>query len=486
MTGRADSETRRFVANSAMYLLPTLLLRGLSFLLTPVYSRAMSVADFGVVGIATTLVTLLGIVLGFALFSSVGRLYVDCETEAQKRRFLGTIATALLVVPPGLTLLLEVAGSAGWLTPLSSLRWPTELRVVIWAALFSVYPSLGAAVLTIREEPRRLAVLNVGTAAAQIAATLVLVVMLRLGAVGVLWSTLIGNIAGTLGTFVMLAPIEWRLDRVILRRALTYSLPLLPHLLSNWAFAVSDRLILERYVDKAAIGEYSLAYMFSFAVSVVTGATISAFAPIAQKTFKASNDVTPDLRRVSTIVVGVLTFSALGAALLGVDAIRLFTPSSYHGATRWVGLVVLGAFAQGLALVVAQVTWFVERTGRVASITMVASGLNIGLNLLLIPRYGVVVAAASTAGCGLVLLGLHAVVARLLLPVRWPYSSWLVVLGLAFAAIGLDALIGDRTVEVTLVSHVLIVFVGFPAGLVACGLLRVQDLRDLLGRRVKA
>lgn len=473
--------TRRFVAHSVLYLLPSLLLRGLSFLLTPVYASAMSADDYGVVGIATTLVTLLGIVLGFALYASVGRLYVDCETPESRKAFVGTLLLTLLVAPTLLALSLDGLGALGLLSRFSSLPYTPELRLVIWASLLSTYPSLATAVFTIREDPRRTAVLSVGTAVVQIIATLVLVVHFRMGATGVLWSMFIGNLAGTLGSLLMLIPqASLSFSLPLVRRAFVYSLPLLPHMLSNWAFAVSDRLILERHVSKADIGQYSLAYMFAFAVSMVGSAVISAFGPTAQKTLKALQDTSPELRRISTLVVGAMTFVTLGAALLGPDAIRLATPAGYHGATQYVGLVVLGAFAQAIALVVAQVTWFVERTGFVALITTASAGVNVALNLALVPHWGALASAVTTALSGLALLAMHGAVARRLLPVEWPYRIWALVLGLGLCCAAVDLLLKDASLSLSIGVHLFVVLLVFPAGLLALGVVSKQTVRSFL------
>src|SRR5262245_6002683 len=109
------SAAKRLATNSLLYLLPNLLVRGLSLLLAPVYVRVMSPSDFGLVAVATTSSSLLAIAFGLALFASFGRPYLEQTDEPAQRRFVGTLLIAILIIPPLIAVIFDRLGASGLL-----------------------------------------------------------------------------------------------------------------------------------------------------------------------------------------------------------------------------------------------------------------------------------------------------------------------------------------------------------------------------------
>jgi O-antigen/teichoic acid export membrane protein len=187
------------------------------------------------------------------------------------------------------------------------------------------------------------------------------------------------------------------LRRAHLVAALGYGLPLVPHLFGQWALGTADRIILERYVTLADLGVYALAYQFGSILSVLALSLSNALSPTFSRVAVDAGEA-PGLRRAATYYTLLLALAALGLALLSGELIALLLPAAYLPAGPLIPWVVLGCFILGESYLFSNGLAFTAgRTRSLAAATAVGAAANIGLNLLLVPRMGVLAAAVATA-----------------------------------------------------------------------------------------
>lgn len=428
------SSGSRFGAHASLYLVSNLLVRGLSILLTPLYTRVMSQEDFAIVSVANAVTTVLGIVLGLAIYSAVPRLYFDHAEGPARRRFLGTLTIFSLVFPLLLAAGLEVLGSAGLLDVFGTVRYAPHLRLVVWSAALGGIVNLPSTVYMTREEPRVVGALNLATALVQIGLTILMVAALRMGAVGVLGAGLASNAVMAVVSFLLLARLS---DLVVvtkdLRAAIVYSVPIVPHLIANWALAVSDRLVLERYVPATEVSRYALAYLFATGIGVIGSAVTTPLNPVANRDL-GDPETAKRIPPLGTYVLLVTVASALFTATCGRELVALFAPKAYAEAARFVPWVVFGSAIQGFYFVWSTGTWYSKRTALVPVVTLTSVIVNVGLNLVLVPRYGAIAAAITTAIGYAVSALLHGALAQRNHAIPWEYRRWGAMLVAALAA----------------------------------------------------
>ena len=117
--------------------------------------------------------------------------------------------------------------------------------------------------------------------------------------VGHLKQEAVGNLKGArLGSLMVAVPatiiifrnIRFQFNIGYIKRSLAYSLPLAPHMLSLWALNLSDRFILERYVELEKIGVYALGYQIASALQVIAYSATNAIGPFFYKTASRNPD----------------------------------------------------------------------------------------------------------------------------------------------------------------------------------------------------
>ncbi len=183
-----------------------------------------------------------------------------------------------------------------------------------------------------------------------------------------------------------------------LREWLTVALPLLLVSATHVIMKRTDVLMLGSMVGPAAAGAYAVAARFSDLMIFGLTAANSYAAPMMSELHTLGK--TGELQRVARLtarVGAVTTFAALIVLLIASGLLlRLFGPGFEVARPALLILAagqLINALAGSVGLLMAMTGHQVES----AVVLAVSAGLNVGLNYLLIPRFGLVGAAIATA-----------------------------------------------------------------------------------------
>lgn len=389
---------RRLTRLSAVYALGDIVVKGVGFLLLPLYTRFLTPADYGIIALTTMIGAVLNVLLSFGMTGAILRFY-PLTPAAERPRFFGAL-WALLVIIPGIgTLLLDQFGAPLFALLFRQTPFDPYIRLTLWSTwLLTAFGLLPPTLFRAREQAGRYIGFSLFTFSATTLATIGLVVLLGRGARGAVEAQfLAAALTAGLALVVLLRETRPNLRWAQLQPALAYGLPLLPHFLAHWALGVSDRAILERYVGLDQLGIYLLGYQFGMIYQMFNTSANNALMPMFSRaaTDQRERDLLP---RVTTYYALVIAATGLAIALLAGEAITLALPAAYHPARTIVPLVVLGYLAMGLyALPMNALALTLGKTRAVGVITASAAALNIGLNLLLVPHWGILAAAVNTA-----------------------------------------------------------------------------------------
>lgn len=425
---------RRLVGASAVYGLGSVLVRGLAFLLLPLYTRYLSPAEYGIVALAVTGTVVLGLIYPLGLRGAISRTWYEEGAEKERRERVGTLWIAMVLAAAAMALALDRAGPALAGALLPEVPFRPYLRLAVWTAFLSVFAITPLVLLQAQERPRIYVVFTVATALLTTALTVWLVVRGG-GAEGYLRGALLGA-AVAAGPFVVLTlrqvrPV-WR--RGVLGPALAFGLPLVPHAVAGWVLEMSDRAILTRFLPLHEVGVYALGYQLGAAMGLLTGAFNAAWVPFLFGALKEEGDgAHPRLARLVTYYTFALCFVGLGWALLVEHALPLLAGPGFQEAHRITPWVVGGYVLGGLYFIPTNLLFWRRQTRVIPLVTVAAGAANVGLNLWLVPRYGAVAAAWNTLAAYALLLALTWWRAERLHPFPYEYRRLGLMAGLALA-----------------------------------------------------
>jgi O-antigen/teichoic acid export membrane protein len=270
-----------------------------------------------------------------------------------------------------------------------------------------------------------------------VGATLVLVVGLDKGPLGVI----VGNFTGTL--VVSLALLGYRreqlglqLSRPLLRQMNYFGLPLVPSALLLWVTNFSDRFFLVKLTDTSEVGLYSVGVRVASAMVLLLTAFRTAW-PAFAYSIRSDDEAKSTYAWVLTYLVLASTWIATALTLLSPWIVDWLTTPKFASASRVVGPLSFAAVSFGAYIVLAIGIGRARRTQFNWVVTGIAAAVNIVLNLTLIPPFGMMGAAIATVAAYTVMFAGMAWWSQRVFPV--PYQ-WRRVLTAAAAGIGITVL----------------------------------------------
>jgi O-antigen/teichoic acid export membrane protein len=389
-------QLRRLGKHSAIYGLGGLVQRILAVLLLPVYTRYLSPSDYGTVETLIALTTVLVITLRLGITSAFFRFYFDSPEPAQRRlvlrtSFWFTMAMSTAGLAAGTVLAEEIAsvlfGSAA------------EAELVV-AAFVGLWAQMNYEQLTslFRVEERSIAFVAASLANIflTVAATLTLVVALDRGPLGVI----VGNLTGTLLVYAALVgyrreQLGLQFDRSLLREMNRFGIPLVPTALFLWVTNFSDRFFLVKLADTEEVGLYSVGVRIASALALLLTAFRTAW-PAFAYSIEDDREARRTYAFVLTYLVFLSSWVATGLALLSPWLVSWIAAPAFESSSRVVGPLAFAIVAFAGYIVVAIGVGRARRTQFNWVVTGAAAGANVALNLILIPRYGMMGAAVAT------------------------------------------------------------------------------------------
>ncbi|MGQ0607233.1 MAG: oligosaccharide flippase family protein [Chloroflexota bacterium] len=391
---------RALARGSALITLANLVPRAGAFLLLPIYTRFLSTADFGIVSLAGSTALLLAIAYRLGLDAALLRMHHDLEASDRQTLYT-TVVGVSLVCAVTVTVIAALVVPAVLDPAAAESLMPVVLLALAIGAVntFQYVPSVW---LRATDQPGRYLLLALAAFTAVVVITVILVVVVRLGAAGSLAGQLAGALvmaAAALG--IMWRQRPWRFNQGVARRALDFGLPLLPHTLAGWLLNVSDRWLLGLLLGLAvadalaAIGIYSLGYQLGYAIGLAAISFNAAWLPFLYRVGHGPRG-RAILRESTTLVAAGFAALAAVLAIMSPDLIDLIAPAEWSAAADVTAVVAFASAVNATGLMFASGMYLDRATRVMPLLTLVAAGLNVAMNVVLIPRIGIMGAAWST------------------------------------------------------------------------------------------
>lgn len=281
-------------------------------------------------------------------------------------------------------------------------------------------------------------------------------------------------VAGLLVEFLRRrGPFGLGLERALIAPLIRAALPLSG---SMWAGALLhnfDLVLLGLVTGAEAAGLYNAAYRILWVPTLLALAYLTALRPgLARAVAAGGAALFPLLRRAGSLAGAFGVGAAVGGAWLAGPLLEWLFGAGYRGAAPALRLLLASFAFFPLSRLCRSVAVAGGRGGADLAVIASAAAINVGLNLILVPRRGVVGAAFATFVSEVVMLLLAARIARSVAG-RWPFGASLGGTTVAALVLMLCLWLSD---PLHVVSRVLLGAAVYVTALFALRVLRPYDL----------
>lgn len=385
------------VKSSIVYVISSVVSKGLAVITLPLFTRLMPTEQIGVVGIFNSWVCILGPIASLALITGGFNVAMK-EFRTERDSYCSSILT-LTILSSTFFLISFFVFPDIWLY---FVKLPYEL---VFLALFGLFvqPGYDIYLAKCRYEYNYKSVFLLTVLLAVVSSLFSVVSIIvankfnyeELGSVRLYANYSLIYIVDCYICVKLFVKGKKTYSKAFWLFSLKLSLPLIINSLSAVVLGVSDRLMISQMGSNSDVGIYTTIYSLGSLPVFVWSAINMAYIPFLferidntsehNKIHKSSNSF---LLFFGSIVITVSLFSP--------ELIKIFATNDYIDAVEIVPVIALAIFYIAIANMYSNILLYYKKTNLIMICTVVAALLNILLNLLLIPYYGYKAAAYTT------------------------------------------------------------------------------------------
>lgn len=410
-----------FIRHFSHYFGSSILVAALGVIALPVYTRILTVSDYGLIGVFRAYAGIFAIVATLYFQSGMNRhMYEENLKPDDLKSFMGTTLVCIVFLQAVYFVVFYLFDSvlSNWLAlPVALVRLLPFLSMALYMAIFweQYYQA--------QKQSGKIAVIRLVQNYAAFGLAIFLVFWLTEEKyLGPVWGQVIVGVATVAYFFWDLNPnVHWVFRLADVRYLLWFSLPLLPYALSGEILGHFSRLAINSYQGAGDAGLYSLGYSIGAMLNLVWVSLQSAWMPAYYLRMNEGDYAGRDheLQRI----VSFFLFAATAGILFGREVGVFLSAKSFHVALNIVPLIVVGQMYYGLFNVYALAINYAKRTQYLSIVVVGAGLLNIFLNIVLVPLYGFMAGAFALAVSYFVLLVAGWYVAARVIKVNVPAFS---------------------------------------------------------------
>ncbi|MDZ7289967.1 MAG: polysaccharide biosynthesis C-terminal domain-containing protein [candidate division KSB1 bacterium] len=408
----------------SIFAIASALSKAVSFLLLPIYTRYLTPADYGILELLSVTMAILNVIVILGMSSAFFKVFTyDCESDSDQRLVVSTAFFFLLADSLFFFTILYFFAAPISTAMMRNSGYTHLFVLMLFTGFLGINNLIPFGILRSRLESVKYTVIQFIQFIVSVGLNIYFVVFLKQGIQGILWSGVLGNLLGFLLLLpVLLRYLSFKVSFARLKQMLLFGVPMIPAGLGLWVMTVSDRYFLQYFSTTHELGLYALGYKFAsiFEFLIITP-FITVWPSLYLSTAKKS-EAPQIFARLFTYFWSALAFLLVLTTLLIKPVIHFITTPEFYAAHAVVPILVMAIILYGanqqldIGLVIK------ERTKYLMYNSLTAAAINLLLNYLLIPAYGMMGAAVATLVAYLANCILNFFFSQRFYPIRYEWS----------------------------------------------------------------
>lgn len=409
--------------SGSIFFLGNILLRSISFLTLPIFTRLMLPEEFGMYSVYSATAGIVSIFLGLQINGTVNIAYTQ-KTEKEFEEYVANISLfpifGLVVALTALIFLPTLSNQLG-------LGDNIYYIMVVVQSLFGLMIAIYSSELVIKQQPKKHLLFSIVTTISTTFLSLSFIYYFKNDAY---FERVSGGVIASLLVSLYVFKNYFKRYRIKTIKTdwiygLKLSTPLIFHALSGQLLNFADRFMLVKMATSIDVALYSFAYSIGMIIQMIWMSLNSAWVPWYYDCLKEQNS--NDIKIYSKYYIVLFTLGTISFIFLTPELIFIMGGEQYNNATNITPLIAISYYFVFLYSFYVNYEFSQANTKVIPIATTLAAIANIGLNLILIPIFGVTGATISTVISYFFMFLLHYIVVTYVMKHRDFPTSYIVV-----------------------------------------------------------
>ncbi len=428
-------------------------------ILLPLYASNMTLDEYGLFALFEVIFEILVAISDWGLNIALPRWYYSKEAKGRQKGLFFTAFIFLL-----LSAFIFMGGASFLLINSDKLIFSVQVsNLIIIVFLLSCFTRIimqfPLLLMRVQQKALKQTTINIIYLVLVVSLTVLFLSVLKLKLIGIFYAQLISS--GIISLILLpyiIKNISIKIEFSLLREMLKFSTPVLFSTMLTLVLTLSDRYILAYFGSLADTGEYQLAYKISNVIKLLlVQSFMFSFAPLYYKDMEKT-DTSRFYTKTLTYFIYFSVFLSLGLTLFSREILTIFSLNNadYINAYKVIPILVFGVVFSGVRQFVALPLFKHKMTKITATVSVFAGVVNLILNILIIPYWGVFGAAATTSFTHFMVIIIYSRIAKKVEKIKFEEKKFLEIFLLGIVLFLLSYLILDIAIYMRIAMKIIL------------------------------
>ncbi|MFX0548808.1 lipopolysaccharide biosynthesis protein [Hathewaya histolytica] len=402
-----------FLKHGFNYIIANFFSKGLVFLMIPVFTRILTPSEYGTYSIYVTIVSIFSILISLNIPAAIKQSYLKRENEFSAILGTNLIFIVLTTLPIAIVYFIFSNEISDFF------KVPAKVfKLSIVVCIFLMFYNMYIYYLEAKQESFKFLKISCSN---KIIETSICVSFLFFISSNKYYSAIYGQIIAisifaVICLYKLIKIADFKFDLGYLKYSLAYSIPLIPHNLSNLILAQFDKIILNQILGAHSTGVYSFAYNISMIITVIINSLNSSWVPIFFENYR--NKKYLYLQDLAKKFFKIICLCCTIIILFSKEITMVVSTEQYYKGINIIPIIILGNLMIFFYVLYANYAFYYNNTYMISINTFIAGTINIILNYIFIPKWGYLAAAYTTLFSYIVLFLLHYINSKYILKAK--------------------------------------------------------------------
>ncbi len=394
------TDGKKLFRQSSKYFLGQIVVMVAGFISFPVLTRIFTVDNYGTLGIVTTTIMLATAIAKVGSTNSSVRYFAEYKKNGKLQIYYSTMTFGYLSIAILVSLILFVIGNMFNLYGNKNIILILVISLLV--ILMSIYSVLQG-MLRAEQKIKKYIVTNIifryGTITLGVLALFAIYksIEIYLATQALVLLVIIAIIIFGINKRYVISPASFSID--LFKDSICYGFFLSISEIAHLILTYADRYLIQYILGAAALGVYTAGYNLStYVVEVLMYPVNNAIDPIYLNIYstRGEEDTQQFLSKAFKYYFIFMAFAVLAFISVSKELIVILASSKYETAYKIMPYVVIANAIYSLQVIINAGLIINKKTSVLMKLKLLSCVINIMLNLILIPKYGIVGAAQST------------------------------------------------------------------------------------------